>query len=424
MTAAPARRRRIGGGGLPPAELAALLGQARGGDVEARRSLALANHALVVRLAERLGGGDAGDQNMDDRIQAGYLGLMRAIDEYDEGGGAAFSNVATVWIMKHILIEIAGYNRLVHVSNSDYYEAARADRVRDALRGELGRSPDHTEVAAAMDVPESWVRRFDRISAGQRAVAGGAFDLACATAKDDPAEAAAEADDRRQVRDLLNRPPEREREVLFLRHGLGWELKDIARQVGVSRERVRQIEMCARQRFLFHAGAVPEPPRGGCGGSTMPSRRQEYMLDRVKALELRVQDQAEEIGRLKRERRERDLQLMTKAAELAATSSDPEVVERASFGRALSRLKQQYPGRRLVEVAPDGPEGDVVEGLRQSVHRMTSKVWALVREAARLRTTPAARAADLVETFGAFADCAAVGVAMASAEGENGMVDG
>jgi RNA polymerase primary sigma factor len=219
--------------------------------LSARRDLAQANLRLVVALAKRYRGRGL---PFGDLIQEGNAGLMRAVDKYDHRLGFKFGTYATWWVRQAITRAIADHGRTVRVPCQHAPTLAAIDRVRGELTVGLGREPSEEELARALGITAERVRALTAV--GRQAVSldeaygdeEGTWSSCLSDARlPSPGDAADQNLLRQRISEVLSSLAPRDREVIELRYGLRegppLTLEEVARVFGVTRERVRQIEL-------------------------------------------------------------------------------------------------------------------------------------------------------------------------------------
>jgi RNA polymerase sigma factor (sigma-70 family) len=239
-----------GGPRLGPRRRRELLELAADGDA-ARDHMVRANLRLVVSVAKKFSGRDAA---FLDIVQEGNLGLIRAVEKFDYARGYKFSTYATWWIRQAIQRGLGELGRTVRLPVHVVEELSRLNRVERTMGATLGRAPTAAEVAAELEIEQDRVfelRRLNRAPVSLDAQVGEdgetrIADLIC----DDDAVAAAEIAEHNamisQLRSMVNALPERQAAVLTMRFGLRdgvpRTLAEIAAPMGLTRERVRQLE--------------------------------------------------------------------------------------------------------------------------------------------------------------------------------------
>lgn len=227
-------------------------------DFEAKNMMIEANLRLVVSIAGRYR--NCGVSTLD-LIQEGNVGLMRAVEKYDWRRGHRFSTYAAFWIRKGILRCINDQGRTIRIPSHMLQNVNRISAERRRLEQELGRAPREDEIAEALQMNVEEVRKNIRLSADAISLETPVGGSGSATIGEivesglDPNfdEADVERLAGSDVDVVLAQLGERERRVIELRHGLRDEepltLTEIGERLGVTRERVRQIESAAIARL-------------------------------------------------------------------------------------------------------------------------------------------------------------------------------
>ena len=250
---------------LTPEEEAVLTRAIRGGDLEAKNRLVEANMRLVINIAKTY-------RNraipIEDLIQEGAIGLMQAAERFDPDKGFRFSTYATHWVRQAIGRAIDNRSKAIRIPAHVSQSLRKAQRERDRIMRETGAEPTHEELAKALEITPRKLQMLyqssqDTVSLDQSVngepggvtLSGLIRDLG---ETGDPETMVMDAEVVHELKRILSELNEREQSVMRLRFkfdGTEAHIQDeVAKEMQLSRERVRQIEVTAikKLRALAH----------------------------------------------------------------------------------------------------------------------------------------------------------------------------
>jgi RNA polymerase primary sigma factor len=228
--------------------------RAAAGDAEARRRLIESNLRLVIAIARRY---TSTGVPLIDLIQEGNLGLMRAAEKFDYQRGCHFGTYATWWIRQAVSRAAGEQSRLIHLPEHVATRLRKVRRVAAQLSQENGLDPLPEQIAAACNIDVNEV--IDLLGVIEQPVSLDApvdddarYSLAD-TLEDSTTPAPADTASQHLLGEELHRAlallTQRERAVITLRYGIGdgrsRTLLEVGKELGISRERVRQLEVVA-----------------------------------------------------------------------------------------------------------------------------------------------------------------------------------
>jgi RNA polymerase primary sigma factor len=251
---------------LSGADEVRLARRAQKGDAEARRQLIVSNLRLVVSIAKKyLYYG----LPLQDLIEEGNLGLMKAVERFDPERGCKFSTYATWWIRQAVTRSLSNYGRTVRIPVYVTDNIAKFKRTAEELYKQHGRRPELEEIAAAMDIKIKEAKKLqsfvDEVTPLENLDSTDAD-----SARGIPESLQPSAHDKtivqfeldQQMEELLKDLSEREAGIIKYRYGLtdgkAHTLEQTGREFNLTRERIRQIEKNVLKRLAEYARANEE----------------------------------------------------------------------------------------------------------------------------------------------------------------------
>lgn len=253
-------------GAFPPEDRRRLVTAIQDGN-SARERLILHNLRLVMSISS---GYRVEGLTQEDLFQEGVLGLMRAVEKFDPDAGWRLSTYATWWIRQAIERAIADTARLIRLPQHVHHRLRNLVQARDSLLREKGRAY-LDDLVDATGLQPSVVLELLQLAPGPASLDGLVGDglatlsrLQVDGASPGPEEMALEAWVAADLRGLLGQLPERDAEVIILRFGIGREkpmtLDEVGDRYGLSRERIRQIQVGAMNQLRCLVGIRHEKP--------------------------------------------------------------------------------------------------------------------------------------------------------------------
>ncbi len=221
------------------------------GDVRARDRMVRANLRLVVNIARGYTGKGLG---LQDLIEEGNLGLLRAVEGFDPSVGTRFSTYASYWIKQSIKRALINSAKTIRIPAYMVELLSKWRRANSRLADELGRTPTPEEIARVLGLPKKKlpiikkaIRIYNSTPHTDQAEAGWSLgEMIMDERMKSPEDELVEHDALAHVLAMLDRMDPREATVLRMRFGLNdsqpHTLKEIGEALGLTRERVRQIE--------------------------------------------------------------------------------------------------------------------------------------------------------------------------------------
>ena len=235
------------------------------GDAAAKERMINCNLRLVVHNARKYQGQGV---SLGDLVQEGVLGLNRAVEKFDWRRGFKFSTYATWWIRQACQRAVANQSKTIRIPVHVDERRKKLNRARQRFEAAQGREPTQAELADVTEMSPLHVQ--EALEAVEASVslnqplgddAAELGELFSDPESLDPEQVAADALRSRAVREVLARLSERERRIVELRFGFDGEprsLEAIGRELGITRERVRQLERDVLKRLSHELAGLLE----------------------------------------------------------------------------------------------------------------------------------------------------------------------
>jgi RNA polymerase primary sigma factor len=249
---------------LTPEEEIRLAGRIKRGDKAARERMITANLRLVVKLAT-----DYANLGLPllDLVSEGNIGLMKAVERFDPQKGGKLSTYAAWWIKQSIKRALANQGKTIRVPVHQIEKIAKIRRLIERLTVEFGREPTDEELAdeVGLSAPQISALKSSGIQPTSLDAPIGKDDgetlfgdMISDESAEDPLEYLEEKDARVMLEGVLKVLTARERDIIKLRYGLGGgrerTLEEIGTKLGITRERIRQIQMGALKKMRREVG--------------------------------------------------------------------------------------------------------------------------------------------------------------------------
>jgi RNA polymerase primary sigma factor len=242
---------------LTAAEEVELAKRIERGDLEAKERMISSNLRLVVSQARRYQGHGLA---MEDLIQEGMLGLIRAVEKFDWRRGFKFSTYGTLWIRQAIQRGLQNSGRTIRVPVHIAQRQVKVRKIESELNTRLGREPTDEEIAAVAELTPDEVAELRELSRGLASLdqpvgedGETAFGELLASDRPGPAEELVQSDRERRIGEIIGQLPEDERNVIRLRFGLHGDepltVRQTGTELGIPVAQARELEQRGLRRL-------------------------------------------------------------------------------------------------------------------------------------------------------------------------------
>lgn len=220
------------------------------GDLEAKERMINSNLRLVVSQARRYQGHGL---PMEDLVQEGMLGLIRAVEKFDWRRGFKFSTYGTLWIRQAIQRGLQNHGRTIRVPVHVAQRQVKVRKIEGELSKKLARDPTDEEIAAVAELDVDEVAELRELSRGLASLDQSVSDDGetalgdlIASERPEPVEEVEDSDRARRIQDVVDGLPDAERKVIRLRFGLDGDdprtLREVGAELGISPQRAHELE--------------------------------------------------------------------------------------------------------------------------------------------------------------------------------------